>query len=191
MKIMSVLISGFAAVEVNAGVELRWRTVSDEPMLGYKIYRSGGGKSQLAPLNADRLLPPGSDVYVDSNVQGGLSYEYVLGVVLADGSEMSSRVARIDVRPVELTLYQNYPNPFNPTTTISFVVPETGPVNISIYDVKGSLVHTLIDSKMAAGSRQISWDGKDNRGNGVGSGVYFWRLVFGKRSLTKRMILLK
>ena len=128
---------------------------------------------------------------MDKDVEPGTLYRDVIGVVLEDGSETRSREVSVKMRPLEFTLEQNYPNPFNPSTTIPFVIPEMGRVRLKIYDVKGSLVKTLFDGILPAGFRQITWDGTDNRGSGVGSGVYFYRLQTGKRKLTRRMILLK
>ena len=124
-------------------------------------------------------------------MEPGTTYRYVIGVVLEDGSEARSREVSVKMRPLEFTLGQNHPNPFNPTTTIPFLIPEMGRVQLNIYDVRGSLVKTLFDGVLPAGFRQLTWDGTDNRGNGVGSGVYFYRMTTGKRTLTKRMTLLK
>jgi predicted outer membrane repeat protein len=185
-----VLISAFDVAVVADGVELRWRTVADEAVAGFNVYRSGEDAGQFVRLN-DRLLSPGALAYTDGTSAAGQSYRYMLGVVLADGSETRSRATRIRTRPLELALLQNHPNPFNPSTTIAFVMPQEGRVRLSIFDVRGKLITTLMDGVLPAGSRQITWDGTDNRGSGVGSGVYFYRLETGKRTLTKRMILLK
>ncbi len=85
----------------------------------------------------------------------------------------------------------NYPNPFNPSTTISFSVKEALPVSIGIYNLKGQLVRTLVNEDKAAGSHSVSWDGRDNNGSPVSSGVYFYKMHAGKYSSTKKMILMK
>jgi hypothetical protein len=186
-----VWISGVAARAVGTGVDLRWKAASDQPIAGYHIYRSEDGRQEMVPLNNGQLLPPGTGAFLDSDVLPGQTYRYIVGVVAEDGSETRSREVSVKARPLELALEQNHPNPFNPVTTIPFIVPETGRVRLSVYDVKGSLVKTLYDGILPAGFRQLTWEGTDNRGNGVGSGVYFCRLVFGNKSLTKRMTLLK
>jgi hypothetical protein len=88
-------------------------------------------------------------------------------------------------------LMQNYPNPFNPTTTISFTLPERTQTRLSVHDIEGRLVTTLVDDTMGEGFKEVTWDGKNDRGNPVVSGVYFYRLTAGNRTLTKKMILLK
>ncbi|HNT52497.1 MAG TPA: FlgD immunoglobulin-like domain containing protein, partial [Candidatus Syntrophosphaera sp.] len=85
----------------------------------------------------------------------------------------------------------NYPNPFNPSTTISFSVKEALPVSIGIYNLKGQLVRTLVNEDKAAGSHSVSWDGRDDNGSPVSSGVYFYKMHAGKYSSTKKMILMK
>jgi hypothetical protein len=94
-------------------------------------------------------------------------------------------------RGAGLGLSQNYPNPFNPTTTISFTLPESSKVTLSIYDVEGRLVKTLLDETVGEGYQERIWDGKDAGGNHAGSGVYFYRLTAGAKTLTKKMVLLK
>ena len=93
--------------------------------------------------------------------------------------------------PRRFELFQNFPNPFNPTTTISFSLLEKTHAVLSIYDVAGRLVTTLVDDELDEGLQEGTWDGKDANGSAVGSGVYFCRLTAGNKTLTKKMILLK
>jgi len=88
--------------------------------------------------------------------------------------------------PAQFSLYQSYPNPFNPVTTISFKLPKSGFVNLSIYNTNGQLVGTLINKKIQSGYHSIKWDGSN-----VCSGVYFYRLSAGDYSATGKCILLK
>jgi len=91
----------------------------------------------------------------------------------------------------EYKLGNNFPNPFNPDTTIGFSLPQSGKVNLSIFNIKGQLVRTLVDEKLPEGEHSIVWDGRDNGGRKAGSGVYFYRLTAGENVETKRMLLLK
>ncbi|MEJ2722254.1 MAG: FlgD immunoglobulin-like domain containing protein, partial [bacterium] len=95
------------------------------------------------------------------------------------------------IRISELSLDQNHPNPFNPSTAISFTLPRREKTNLSIYDVEGKLVTTLVDETLDAGLNEVIWYGKDARGNPASAGVYFYRLSAGRRTLTKKMVLLK
>jgi hypothetical protein len=88
-------------------------------------------------------------------------------------------------------LHQNRPNPFNPTTTISFTLPERSHATLSIYNVEGKLVKTLVNDMLEMGYEQIVWDGTDLDGNSLSSGIYFYQLKAEGKKLTKKMILLK
>jgi hypothetical protein len=100
--------------------------------------------------------------------------------------------------PETYALTQNFPNPFNPTTEIQFGVPRDSKIQIIIYDILGRKVKTLVDNLMAPGTYRATWDGRDDNGLGVASGVYLYRIVAKNSSgsgqdfvLTKKMILMK
>lgn len=92
--------------------------------------------------------------------------------------------------PTQFNLSQNYPNPFNANTKIEFLT-EGGEVNLAVYSITGSLVRTLVDGSLEAGSHSIVWDGKDNSGSDVSSGIYFYRLSDSNGENVRRMTLLK
>ena len=91
----------------------------------------------------------------------------------------------------EVHLAQNYPNPFNPSTTISYSLPEAGQVKLEIFNLRGQLVQVLTDSQESAGEHRKVWNGTDQSGNAVASGVYFYRLITPARSICRRMLLMK
>jgi len=91
----------------------------------------------------------------------------------------------------EAMLKQNYPNPFNPETNISFLIPKAGFANLSIYNVKGQLINTLVNNDLASGSHSIVWNGKDANGNDVASGMYFYRLTANGKTESRKMLLMK
>lgn len=94
--------------------------------------------------------------------------------------------------PSEFALLQNYPNPFNPSTTIGFSVSQSGSVLLDIYDLTGRHVRTLLSGGVAAGQHAVQWDGRDERGSSVGSGVYFYRLRAGANyTASRKMLLMK
>jgi hypothetical protein len=97
---------------------------------------------------------------------------------------------QITVVPDRL-LKQNYPNPFNPSTTISFNIPSTMPVKLGIYNLKGQLVKTLVNGERVEGEYHVIWNGDDEDGRPVGSGVYFYRLDAGNESEVRKMLLVK
>lgn len=93
--------------------------------------------------------------------------------------------------PATFVLAQNYPNPFNPSTTIRYSVPKTSPVVLTIYDILGHEIRTLVNTVKTAGTYSIVWNGDDNRGVPVSSGLYFYRIRAGQYSDMKRMALIK
>ena len=88
-------------------------------------------------------------------------------------------------------LADNYPNPFNPATTIEFSIANDSHVNLSIYNVKGQLVRTLVDEFKINNHYKIVWDGKNDHGIPVASGVYFYRLETDSFSESKKLILMR
>jgi len=94
--------------------------------------------------------------------------------------------------PAAFRLNQNYPNPFNPNTKITFNLPEADQVNLYVYDVLGRKVATLIDNRtLTAGEKVVSWNGTDDRGARLSSGVYFYTIKSDKYTATRKMILMK
>ena len=95
--------------------------------------------------------------------------------------------------PKAYALSQNKPNPFNPSTMISYAVPEGSQdqVTLKVYDLRGRLVRTLVDKVVGAGSYSVLWDGADENGRKVSSGVYLYRLKAGAFIQTRKMVLLK
>ncbi|MCK4404211.1 MAG: T9SS type A sorting domain-containing protein, partial [candidate division Zixibacteria bacterium] len=93
--------------------------------------------------------------------------------------------------PRVFSLAQNYPNPFNPTTSIQYVLLREGFVQLQIYNIAGQLVRTLVSRKERAGTHTVSWNGKDNDGKSVSSGIYFYRLETDRFKSAKKMLLLK
>lgn len=92
----------------------------------------------------------------------------------------------------ENKLYSNYPNPFNPTTTINFSVAGNSNVTLQVFNIAGQLVKTLANQRYSGGSHSVVWDGTNDRGNLLSSGIYFYRLKIGEKFVqTKRMLLLK
>jgi hypothetical protein len=93
--------------------------------------------------------------------------------------------------PTEYNLSQNYPNPFNPTTSMEFTMITAGAAKLVVYDILGSEVRTLVNAARNSGTHTVTWDGRDNAGNEVTSGMYFYRLTAGGNSWTRKMMFLK
>jgi len=101
------------------------------------------------------------------------------------------REINTDLAPQEFTLKQNYPNPFNPTTNISYQTKSAGQVSLVIYDILGSKVKTLVSQNQAQGNYTVTWNGRNDFGVKVNSGVYLYTLKAGQLLESKKMILMK
>ncbi|KPL04554.1 MAG: hypothetical protein AMJ90_00475 [candidate division Zixibacteria bacterium SM23_73_2] len=93
--------------------------------------------------------------------------------------------------PEKFTLFQNYPNPFNPNTTIEYYIPKDIKVTVSIHNILGQKVKTLVDWHQKAGFRKVLWYGKNQNGEDVASGIYFYQLKTEAVVQTKKMVLIK
>ena len=93
--------------------------------------------------------------------------------------------------PEEFVLYPPYPNPFNPMTILSYDLPEDAFVSITIYDMLGRQVKTLINDQQTAGYRSTQWNAANNAGSPVSAGIYLYMIQAGDFSQTKKMVLLK
>ena len=116
--------------------------------------------------------------------------------VLPDGMVLTlSPITGIDTRlpgvAEAFELKQNYPNPFNPTTTINYSLKQTVDVKLTIYNVLGQEVRTLVNRRQEAGYQSIVWDGLNNYGARAASGVYIYRIEAGDFVQAKKMILMK
>jgi hypothetical protein len=93
--------------------------------------------------------------------------------------------------PTKLSLSQNYPNPFNPETQINFTVPNFAPVKIEVFNVLGQKIKTLVNGEYQAGQYRVVWDGTDQNGEKVSSGIYMYRLQVDSQTESRKMILAK
>jgi hypothetical protein len=130
------------------------------------------------------------NVYVTGMSEGsGTDYDYcTIKYTKTTGVEDETEDKE---KPTEFALSQNYPNPFNPTTKIEFTLSKSGLVILQIYDVLGRKVRTLVSEELSSGYKSVIWDGKNEDGKDVASGVYFYQLKVGDFSKPKKMLLLK
>jgi len=93
--------------------------------------------------------------------------------------------------PEQFSLSQNYPNPFNPMTKIRFTLPQTEDVLLIIYDLLGRRIKTLVNNRLQAGQHMVEWDGKDDTGNQVSSGLYFYQIQCADYTKVRKMLLVR
>ena len=130
-----------------------------------------------------KFHPSASDIIYAGTYGGGLYCD----TLEASGIEEEEEVQI----PIGISLSQNYPNPFNPVTVIEYSLDKKSHVELSIYDLLGRKVKTLVNQVKPAGKHPERWDGTDVTGSKVATGVYFYRLKMGKFNESKKMVLLK
>ncbi len=150
----------------------------------------------------DEQLMPGCPYTDDTISEGGLFGVYTLDMVSLASTYVEDIIVTLPDTPVEpeqnelltperLLLSQNFPNPFNPHTTIEYKIADWDNVSLTIYDIQGRLVKRLIEQPQAAGNYTIEWNGINEKGLFVDSGIYIYRLQTATAIQTKQMILLK
>ena len=164
------------------------------------FFRFAGGEpaNYIARWDGTRWDPLGEGLdYTVKNIRRHGDYVYVTGEFAHAGGMPSALVARWNPQgasaaiPSAPMVSQNYPNPFNPSTTIDYSIPQGARVRLAVYDVRGALVKTLVDADKSAGPHAVEWDGRNDGGQRVGSGIYFYRLEAPGATLTKKMVFLK
>jgi len=155
----------------------------------------GGIWSEFAIGNMDE--DAGNEVFYASSVAVPYSVEFATTsvsapVIILDSPNTSVSIEEREVQIADgYKLQQNYPNPFNPSTTITFHIPQNEVVSLSVYDLQGREVATLLNQSMSTGSYDLTWGGLDNNGVQVASGVYVYTLRTSSYTDSKTMLFLK
>lgn len=129
--------------------------------------------------------PTGKEIRIE-DIRPNVAYE-----VIFDSTASGIDDGELESMSKEFSLSQNYPNPFNPKTTIEYTLTRSCKAKIEIYNALGQKVRALIDEYQSAGVKRIYWDGKDDSGNQVSSGIYFYKFSTDEFSRTKKMVLLR
>ena len=159
----------------------------DENGVLYGLVGGPGDEGQLIEINRT----DGTGTLV-----GNIGYQNVVGIAYSiNGDPNSVNGTGIGI-PEEYSLSQNYPNPFNPETRIKFTLPVSSKVRLTVYNLLGEVIRTLANNEYEAGEHNVVWNGRDERGRGVSSGIYLYKIkangTDGKEySEIKKMILMK
>jgi len=205
---LSVMLNKFTGAVINNMVTLNWTTMSEINNSYWNIYRSPSQNfGQAIILNEEKIQGQGTTsdatnyTYHDDFINNNKLYFYWIESINYSGNSVLFGPISVLIEehehntpPLNITsgLYQNYPNPFNPTTTISYQINQSGKVALSIYNIKGEKIKTLINEFKQTGKHAVVWNGKDNNGKTVSSGVYFYKLsINGKSKAIKKCLLLK
>lgn len=192
--VVPVELASFVAGQVGSKVELSWATASETNNYGFEIERQAKGQTEWQKLTFIKGAGTSADEkkysYRDEVIESG-TYLYRLKQIDSDGSFAYSESMEVRVdQPRAFRLGQNFPNPFNPSTRIDFTLPKDSaiPVSLIIYNLMGQEIRTLLNASLQAGDHQMGWDGRDDQGRQVGSGVYFYRLQAGTELAFRKMI---
>jgi hypothetical protein len=179
------------------GLTLSWLSNTEPDLGSYGIYRGLSADFTPAPGN---LIASLSDTTVfDDEWRWNSGYYYKVSALDVHGNESPHAL----LEPADVTgvggsktpsvtyLSQNFPNPFNPSTTISFGLKVAGNVSLRVYDVSGKLVRVMVEGERSARHYEEVWDGRDESGVPVASGMYFYELKGGNYSHTRKMVLLR
>jgi len=194
----SIELTAFSAETDRGMVSLSWQTVLDLGIEGFSVYRSVNvdGPFELVSSNLIRGMD-GAYEFNDFDVSVNVTYYYQIQV--SSTLEADSRFGPISIKvapPNSYAMDQNYPNPFNPTTSIRYELPQSGHVQLTVYNILGQEVTRLVDSAQNAGFHTIQWNGLNGAQRRVSSGLYLYRIavkVDGQTtfSTAKKMLLLK
>ena len=205
VPVAAELASFASQITVDDNVLLQWGVASQSNNLGWEIFRSTDNRvfAKVSDLivgegNSDEFS---SYSYTDGNLPITDVLYYYLNQIDLDGTTSRSQVIEVLFSPTAVSqqalplvnsLKQNYPNPFNPETTISYDLSGESVVTLTIYDISGQVIRTMVNNQaMSAGQYKSVWDGRDESGIKVASGVYFYQLHTGDFVAKKKMTLLQ
>ena len=174
----------------------------DSTCAGYKVYRADNAAGPFARINSD-IIP--DTMCTDLTANGGTEYYYTVTAVSSTDTCYETRQSNVlsivaggvegnpgDSEPIEdIGLTQNAPNPFKQSTVIKYQLTRPGLATIKVYNIQGQLVKTLINGSQPAGRHQAQWNGRDEGGRIISSGIYFARLEAEGRTITRTLQYIK
>lgn len=186
--ILPVELSSFTATANDDAIVLNWATASESEVNRFEVLRN----SELVYTVEARNTANGAEyAWTDNSVENGTSYTYALTLVGMDGSR--TELSTVEATPsfnsatiTEYALHQNFPNPFNPETSIAFDMVESGFVTLSVYNVLGQQVATLVNGTMDAGRHIVNFDAAN-----LTSGLYLYRMEANGFTAQMKMVLMK
>ena len=187
--------TGLMATILETGIHLSWDISPDDDFQYFDLE-----KSSTADFGEYQVIETADTAYLDTDYEIDVTVYYRL-IAYDDAGNSSEYSVTIDITvlwadlgiaiPDEFAIHQNYPNPFNPVTTLRYDLPEQGHVRITIYDMLGRDVKTLINEYQDPGYRSIIWDATNDYGKPVSAGMYLYQIQAGEYISTKKMVLLK
>ena len=185
---------GKDSIQVNSGATLNWLSgnIDADPLFADTTYFNLTNSSPCVGTGADSVII--SDIsynhpeidYFGNQRPHSIDELVDMGAIESPHAKLTKLSDYTVTKPVDFNLFQNYPNPFNPTTMIGYQLPITNNVELSIYNLLGQKVATLVNERQNAGYHQVEWNA-----TGFASGVYYYRIEMGNIVQTRKMIYLK
>ena len=175
---------------------LTWDPITDDNLINYSVERSTD--SLFATDIVVNILQ--ENFFTDDDLEWDTEYYYRVSALVGSYYSYYSDVISVtlewlgvdnDGLPTSYMIHQNYPNPFNPVTTLRYDLPEDALVNITIYDMMGRQVSTLVSSQQSAVYKSVQWNATNDAGSLVSAGLYLYMIQAGDFKQTKKMVLLK
>ena len=175
-------------------IRINWETLTEPGE--FRIYH----KEEDAPESTWEyiVVDPNLNTYVESDLDENVSYKFKVASLFGDvylESQPLSITPTVSINPDEMIAtaepISNYPNPFNPETIISYSLSTNDNIKLEIYNIKGQKVRTLVNKRQKSGYYQSAWDGKDDSGKKLSSGIYLYRLKTSDKLFTRKMLMLK
>ena len=179
----------------DSTIILAWSAI-EEDLLYYQLDRA---TNAMFTENVDQTYVT-TNTHTDYDIDTGIEYFYRVSGYVGYWTDYSNTVSVIiesldldenSAMNLDYKIHQNYPNPFNPVTTLQYDLPENGLVNITIYDMMGRQVKTLVNGSQTTGYKTIQWNATNDRNEPVSAGLYLYTIQAGKFRQTKKMVLLK
>ncbi len=196
--LVPVELSSFSARAANNQVVLEWVTQSETENLGFHLLRANQEAGPYMQITQEMIKGAGTTAsahhyqYQDAKAGESQTYYYKLVDVDYNGHLTLHGPINVTVEiPTSNVLEQNYPNPFNPSTKIRFNLKEQGQVSLTIFNIKGEKVRELVANRLNAGSHIVEWDGLDQNGRQVPSGMYLYSLRMNDFEQKRMMMFLK
>ena len=187
---LPVELSSFSASIIGSAVKLSWKTETETNNFGFEILRSAQNDNDWIKLGFvdgyGNSNSPKDYSFTDASVVSG-SYSYRLKQIDIDGQFDYSKIIEVELgAPKKYELAQNFPNPFNPNTSISFTLPESGNVKLTVYNLLGQEIAILVNGVKEAGTHIINFNVEE-----LNSGIYIYKIEAGNFVQTKKMTLIK
>jgi hypothetical protein len=190
--LVPTFLQSYDAAWTEFGVEINWLLSEAGTGARFSVLRNEPPDEDFVPLSGSEIRADGLRyTFTDETVEPGSAYRYLVMVSDEDGERRLFETELITIPALTVALNRISPNPFNPHTTIAYTIADTGPVTLGVYDAGGRLIRKLVDRPHAAGRYAETWDGRNQSGATVASGVYFVRLESRGHVTTKKAVLSK